>query len=390
MALDTVGILTPIAFSAEQPTVISTVLREVFVDEAPLFARLPHRQATSETYTINRYDVRGRTYALGTGDITNSATSLPIADASPFQVGDVLELNDGTNVEFVEVTAAPTLTTTPNTITIRRARGGTSGTAFATATPTVVTLVGNARTGGEIDQQAFRTIVAGLVQVVQTFQYAVQVGGKAEAIQNVSLPPGANSVWARDRAIKAVEFTRDVEYSMYYGRGEAPAAVGDRGKTKGIRAILSAAASSNLKLTAGASYTRASFIADTIQKIYNAGGIPDTIVCSLDFLSGLDTWVPGKATYMDMRTTTLGFPVNAFAVPLAGRPMSIVPSLQLRTGSALILSSTDLEVRYLREMQFVPREKRGDAMEGDWLGDYALNVGHPSWHSMVEGITSFA
>jgi hypothetical protein len=179
MALDTVGILTPIDFPLEQPTVITAVEREIFVNEAPLYGRLAHRQATSETYTITSYDVRGRTYALGTGDITNSATSLPIADASPFLVGDVLELNDGTNSEYVEVVAAPTLTTTPNTLTIRRGRSSTSGTAFATATPTAIRLVGNSRTGAEVDQQAHRPIVTTLQQVVQTFQFPVQVNSSA-------------------------------------------------------------------------------------------------------------------------------------------------------------------------------------------------------------------
>jgi hypothetical protein len=135
MALDTVGILTPIEFSTEQPTVISAVAREVFVNETPLFSRLPHVAATSETYTINGYDVRGRTYSLA-ADITNSATTLSVTDLSWCQVGDVLELDDGTNTERVEVTAAPSLAPTPDTVTIRRGREGTSGTAFALATPT--------------------------------------------------------------------------------------------------------------------------------------------------------------------------------------------------------------------------------------------------------------
>src|SRR4051794_9753265 len=136
MPLDTVGILTPIDFPSEQTTVLSAVDREVFVDEVPLFGRLAHRQATSETYTITSYDVRQRTYAVATGGITAVATTLPIADASPFMVGDVLEITDGTNTERVEVTAAPTLTTTPNTLTIRRAREGTAGAAFV-ATNTI-------------------------------------------------------------------------------------------------------------------------------------------------------------------------------------------------------------------------------------------------------------
>jgi hypothetical protein len=375
MALDTVGILTPIEFSTEQPTVISAVAREVFVNETPLFSRLPHV-------------VRGRTYSLA-ADITNSATTLSVTDLSWCQVGDVLELDDGTNTERVEVTAAPSLAPTPDTVTIRRGREGTSGTAFALATPTTVRLIGNARTGAEIDQQAFRTVSTGVQQIVQTFQYPVQVGGKAEAISNVALPPGVggNSVFGRDRAIKLVEAVRDIEYSMYYGKGEAPAASGDRGKMKGIKTLI---ASGNVKTNGGASYTRATFIADTISKIYAAGGMADVILCSTDFLAGLDVWVPTKTAIMGNGQTSLGFPITTFLLPLNAQPLTFVPSLQLRAGTAAVLSSNDLDVRYLREMQWVPREKRGDAMEGDWLGDYAVNLEHPSWHAWVSGITSFA
>lgn len=391
MALDTVGILTPIEFSAEQTTVLSAVAREVFVNEQPLFSRLPHVRATSETYTITRYDVRQQTFALGTGDLTNSATSLPIADASPFMVGDILELDNGTNVERVEVTAAPTLTTTPNTLTIRRGREGTSGTAFLTATPTVIRLIGNSRTGAEIDQQAYRPVVATLEQYVQTFQYPVQIGGKAERISNVALPPGVNSVMGRDRALKLVDAIREIERTFYYGEGEKPAAVGDRAKSKGLKKLITSYSSgAHVKTNAGASYTRASFIADTIAKIYDAGGNPDVILCSTNFLTGLDTWVPTKTAIMGSATTTMGFPINTFVLPLTAMPLTFVPAPGLRPGTAIVLSSNDIDVRYLQEMTWTPRERRGDAIEGDWIGDYAINLGHPSWHAWVSGITSFA
>lgn len=392
MALDTVGILTPIDFAAEQPTVISTVAREVFVNETPLVSRLPHVQATSETYTINTYDVRKRPYVVGTGGILIGGTSLPLADASPFQVGDVLGITPagGGSEERVEITAPPVLTTTPNTVTIRRAREGTAAAAYSAAD--VVRLIGNARTGGEINQQGFRTVSTGIQQIVQTFQYPVQVGGKAEAIANVSLPPGVNSVMGRDRAIKLVEAMRDVENSMYYGLGEAPAASGDRGKMKGLKTLIATYnGGSNVVASAGANYTRAAFLAATVQKIYAAGGMADTILCSTDFLGFLDTWVPSKTAMMGTGTTReLGFPITTFVLPLGAQPLTFVPSLQLKSGTAFVLSSNDIDVRTLREMFWQPRGYLGDAMQGDWIGDYAVNLGHPQWHAVVEGISSAA
>jgi hypothetical protein len=391
MPLDTVGILTPIDFTLEQPSVISTVIREVFVDETPLVSRLEHNPATSEVFTIDRYDVRQRGYTLGTGGLgTTGATSLPIADASPFQVGDVLEVTDGTNTERLEVLAPPVLTATPNTLTVRRAREGTTAAVFAAGA--TLRLVGNARTGGEIDQQAFRTVVTPLEQYVQTFQYAVQVGGKAQAIRNVALPPGVADLFGRDRAIKLLEAMRDVENSMYYGLGEKPVATGDRAKMKGLRSLIqSFSGGANVSLTTKTNYTRAQFVLDTFAKIRAAGGDPDVILCSTDAETFIETWVPNKTAQMGQgRTETLGFPITEFILPLQARPITFVESLQLRPGTMAVLTSADLDVRVLRDIFWQPRERRGDAIEGDWIADFAISMGHPQWHAWVEGIQSAA
>lgn len=394
MALSTVGLLTPIEFSAEQVTVLSAVAREIFVNEAPLFTRLPHRQVTAQTYKLSRRDPRGATFAVATGGITNSATTLPVADASQFMVGDILEISDATNTERVEVTAAPSLTPSPNTVTIRRAREGTGATpgsvGYAFVATDTIRLIGNSRTGAEIDQQGTRVSSADIELIVQTMQYPVQVGGLAEAIQNIVLPAGMSSVFGHERAVKADEMIRETERQLYYGRGEKPAAVGDRAKMKGIRQIISSYASGNLKTAAGGSYTKASFVADTIQKIYNAGGSPDLVLCSNDFLGYLETWAPNKTAQTGRQTTELGVAIREFVLPLNAEPLTIVPAPMLRSGTAAILSSRDLAVGTIREMFWNPREKRGDAWEGDWIGDYDMHIEHPDWHAWCEGITSAA
>lgn len=387
MALDTVGILTPVEFGGEQPTVLTAVERQIFVNETPLYARLPHLPATSQVYSIVSYDVRGRTYALA-ADITNSATTLSIADASPFLNGDVLELTDGTNTERVEVMAAPNLTPTPNTLTVRRAREGTTGTAFALATPTVVRLLYNSRTGSEIDQQAHRAVRTSVEQYVQTFQNPVQVGGLANAIQNVSLPPGASSVFGLERAIMLLEILRDIEYAFYYGKGEKPAAVGDRAKTKGLRYLIPTA---NVRTGAGASYTFLNFVDDGLQKIYDVGGRPDVALCSTSFLSGIYRWAPNKTTFTNtVGTNRLGMPITGITMPMGAQEITFVPSLQLRSGTVALLTSEDLTVRPIRDLFWNQRGNRGDAMEGEWIGDYSLYMGHSSWHVWIDGITSYA
>jgi hypothetical protein len=353
---------------------------------------LPRRPATAKTYTSTTYDVRKRTFVLGTGDLTNVATALPVLDASQFQVGDVLELNDGTNVERVEVTAAPSLSPTPNTVTIRRAREGTTAHAFLTATPTNVYLIGNSRTGTEVDQQAIRSIRTGFLQIVQTFQIPVQIGGEADAISNVPLPTGFARLFDVEKATKLIEMMRDIEYTSYYGMGEVPAAEGDRGKQKGLKTWISAYnGGANVTTSTKTNYTLAQFLADGIQKVYNAGGAPDLILCSTDFLGFLRTWAPSVTAIMGQNLTqTLGLPIREFVLPLNAEPLTFVTSLQLRPGTAVVLSSNDVDMRVLREEYFQPRGNRGDAIEGDWFASMCINLGHPQWGAWVEGVQSAA
>jgi hypothetical protein len=394
VALDTPGILTPIDFGAEQPTVLTAVEREIFVNEAPLWARLPHRPASSQVYSIVSYDVRQATHTLNALFTASTADiDITLTDATPIMVGDVLEILDtaGTASERVEVVSLVSSTV----VNVRRAREGTTVIANDTtgsAASKVVRLIGNSRTGGEVDQQAYRPVRTSVEQYVQTVQYPVQIGGLADAIGNVVLPPGAASVFGQDRAVKLVDAIRETERSMYYGTGEKPAATGDRAKMKGLQKLIAAYNSgANVKTNAGASYTRAGFLADTVAKIYAAGGMADVILCSTDFLTGLDTWVPSKTAMMGSGTTTnLGFPITTFVLPLNAQPLTFVPSLGLRQGTAVVLTSMDLDVRYIREMMYKPRGSRGDAIEGEWIGDFCINLNRPSWHAWVSGITSYA
>jgi uncharacterized protein DUF5309 len=396
MALDTIGILSVIDFSPEQINVINEVEREYFVNEHPLFSRLPHRPATSETYTILSYDARITSSLVATGGISSSATSLPITDASPFMQGDILELVDAATlavIERVEVSANPTaaqIASSPNTLTVKRGLEGTSGTAYLAAD--IVRLIGNSRTGAEIDQQAYRPTTTSLLQNVQTVQYPVQIGGKAEAITNIVLPPGASSIMGRDRAIKLLDATREIERSMLYGLGETPAANGDRAKMKGLKTLIKTYNSGgNVTTAAGASVTKTQFLAATVNKIYGQGGMADVVLCSQDFLGFLDTWVPTKTAVMGVgKTNELGFPINTFVLPLNAMPLTFIVEPQMRSGTAAVLSSNDLDVRFLRELFWLPREKRGDATEGDWIGDFAINMGHPKFHAWFEGMTSAA
>lgn len=373
-------ILAPIDFSVEQTTVLYPYLREIFINEAPLVTRLPRVQAAGETYQILTYDVRQRTgLTLGAALADNTNTTVVVSDNTPLLTGDVLEVDS----ERVEVTA---INSDGVTLTVRRGVEGTAGATHSNAA--AVTLLYNSASGTEVDKQANRAIRSSVTQYVQTFQFPVQVGGKALAVQNIALPAGFADVFSGEQKVKVTEMMRDEEYACYYGKGEAPGSGNTRAKMKGLKTLID---SGNVTTSNAASYTKASFIADLFQKALDGGGNPDMVLCSTDFMTGLSTWSVGLQQFNNPQLTPyLGIPIKMFMVPFLGQPAVFVPSYQLKKGTAVALTSSDLKVRHLRQESWMGRGRRGDAYEGDWLCDIAIELDHPKWHAWREGITSYA
>lgn len=387
MSLDVQGILQNISLVTEQSTVLYPYLREVFINETPFITRTRREPAEGQQYSIISYDVRPRIYTLNAA-IVSGDTTITLTDTTPLLVGDVLELiiTGGASIERIEVTALPTATTA----TIRRAREGTTAIANDNTGNKTVTLIGNSRTGAEIDQSAKRTIRTSTAQYVQTFQNPVQVGGVAQAVRNTRLPAGISDVFSLEQKTAMTEMMRDEEYTSYYGLGEAPAAAGDRPKQKGLKTLISAYNSgSNVNSSGGASYTFLNFVAQ-VQKAIDGGGDPDAVICSTDFVTGLQTWGFAKQQINEPRASLLGLPIKEIAVPFASGTLTFIPSYQLKKGTAIILTSKDALVRYIRPEFWNLRGNRGDAKEGDFIADICCELGHFGWHSFVEGVTSYA
>lgn len=393
----TTDILKMFSLGNETETRLEAYLREVFVNETPLFARLPHEPTDAQAYNIVTYDVRGRSLTLGAA-INNSGTTLTVTDSTSLIVGDILELpsTDGTSTERILVTAIPSSTTA----TIVRAMGGTTAVANDTNNNSnlTITLIGNSASGGDVDKVASRSTRTLIPQYVQTFHFPVQIGGLADAVRAVRLPTGISSLLTLEQQTKMTEFMRDVEYAFYYGKPTAQTST-KNATMGGLQHLIgwynggstpAAGSNTNVKTNGGSSYTLLNFMADAVQKALNGGGDPDVVVVSNSFASGLMTWGFGKQQIVAPRVNEIGVAINEVVYPFGSRPLTVIPSYQLTAGTAIALTSSDVKVKRIREAFYQPRGLRGDAKEGDYIGDYAIEVGHPGWHAWVSGITSFA
>jgi hypothetical protein len=356
---------------------IYVVASNWYVNRCPLVTRVPRVPVGSTTFTILSRAHRPRVATLSSA-VAAGDSQIFLVDASPFMNGDVLQLVSG---ERVEIIADPVLST--NAVPVRRgAEGTTPGTGAANDT---IRLIGNSRSGAEINQNGVAFRPTGVSQFCQTWQHPVQVGGSLQASSSFQTAPGLRTPFEQSRMDALQNLMDDMEYSSYYGLGEDPA-VATRPKQKGLRTLLNATLTTT-PMNAAA-YKATDFIRDTLQQCRINGGDPDVLLVSPNFMTGLATW--GQAVQrIDAGVNVFGTPIDVFAAPFLGG-VSIIEAPLLNPFTAIALTSGQVRMRMKRNEFWNPRGVRGDAYEGDWLAEGAVEVDNPSHHAWVEGITAFS
>lgn len=371
------GIQTAIDNQAEIRNNIYVVASNWFVNRCPLVTRIPRLPVGSTTFTIVSRGYRSRTATLASA-VAAGDSQITLTDVSAFMNGDVLELASGERVELI---GDPNLVT--NTIAVRRgAEGSTPASGSANDT---VQLIGNSRTGAEVNQLGVSLKPVGVSQYCQTWQHPVQVGGSLQASSAFESYPGARSPFDQYKMDALQNLMDDMEYSACYGRGEDPSVSG-RPKQKGLRTLLTSNLTVN-PVNAGA-YTPTDFIRDTLQQCRVNGGEPDVLLVSPNFMTGLATW--GQAVQrIDAGVNVFGTPIDLFEAPFLGG-VSIIEAPLLRPFTAICLTSGEIRMRMKRNEFWNPRGVRGDAYEGDWIAEGAIEVDNQAHHAWLEGITAFS
>ena len=356
---------------------IYVVAANWFVNRCPLVTRVPRVPAGSTSFSIVSRAFRARTAviaaAFGAAD-----TTIGLLDASPFMNGDVLELISG---ERVEIVTDPNLAA--DSITVRRGAEATPSVGGSINDP--VRLIGNSRTGSEINQSAVALRPLAVAQYCQTWQHPVQVGGSLQASSSYKTSPGVSTPFDQNKMDALQNLMDDIESTSYYGRGEDPA-VAARPKQKGLRTLLSV--NNTTMPTNSAAYGPTDFMRDTMEKCRIGGGDPDVLIVSSNFMTGLATW--GQSVMrIDAGVNVFGTPIDVWEAPFLGG-ISIIEAPLLKPFSAACLTSSEVRMRMKRNEFWSPRGSRGDAFEGDWIAEGAVEVENPAHHAWVEGITAFS
>ena len=356
---------------------IHAVSMNWFVNRCPLVTRLPRIPVASTTFTVVSRTARPRTLKLGAA-LSSIDSSATFSDATYLMVGDVLELVSG---ERIEITGEVNVST--NAVTIRRAAEGT--TAATGALNDTVRLVGNSRTGGEVNQLAVAMKPLVTSQFCQTWQHPVQISGSLQAATGFSSAAIGGTPLDQARMDGLQNLMDDMESTSYYGRGEDPALVA-RPKQKGLKTLIT----TNLVTspTSASAYKATDLIRDTLERCRTNGGNPDVMLLSSNFMTGLAVW--GHAVQrIDAGTSVFGVPINVFEAPFLGG-ITLIEAPLLRPFTAVALTSSEIRMRVKRNEFWNSRGVRGDAVEGDWIAEGAIELQNESHHAWLEGITAFS
>ena len=355
-----------------------TAMQIEWIDAYPLMARLP--MATASGVTVKAVDDAYRANSTAINDannITNSATSVIVDDSSFFLVGDVVQCES----ELMLVTAT---NSTANTITVTR--GYASSTAVVHNNDVAIFLIANSRTGSEVDQDASTHIFDAALTYPQTIQHPYQIGGSTEASSpNMGIPGGFASMVGYQRAKTAEEVMRDFERACYYSKGVALAADTTRAAMNGL--IYRLTTNRVTSPTNASAYKPSDFVRDVMTAPAGYGGRVDTLLLSTDYRNAFAIWGL-NLTQVGVGDTDLGNNFTRLVSEDLAATVYFCPLL--RSFTAIGLQSNEAYFAWKRRPADYPRGRRGDAIEGDVIGEGTLVVNNQAHHSFVTGVTAFA
>ena len=363
---------------------ITVAVRNWFANRNPLVTRLPYVPVERVDFLMYSHQYRARSTTLSVAISSSTTTGLTLGDATFLMNHDVLQLLDtnGTS-EYVQINGDPTASTT---VTVLRGVSGTTASTTISSAATV-NLIGNSRTGAEVNQTGLTTVGVSRTQYCQTYQFPVQISGSAQTARAQVMPGGIQSPFDFNMTIQLQNMVDDIENSCYYGIAQAPVdSSSTTAKMNGLKYIL--ATNNTTSPTNASAYGSTDLIRDTLQAARSGGGEPDLLVVSTNFMAGFATW--GQAIQrVPAGETVFGTPINVLEAPFL-HGVTIVEAPLLRPYTAIALTSSEVYIRNKRNPYWNLRGNRGDMVEGEWIAELAIEVVNEPHHAWVEGITAFS
>lgn len=300
--------------------------------------------------------------------ITTNTTVLTVTDASIFQDGHVIQIDD-------EYMVVKTVDTTANTLSVySRAYGGTNATHATTST---IYIRGMARLEGDDADYVGVQAVSAPYNYTSIFQQALKITGTEDVLDEY----GYESAFAYEANKAMPELSRLVELSMFHGIRAAGSDTAPR-SSGGLNTFIT----NNTVDAAGA--IAKSDIDNLAELIRLDGGMPNLFVChpsiANDLRSLLDT-----SSFVNLTQENEWFGMMALqGIRTQYGTLQIVEDLWCPLATAYVLDSRKIGLYELRPFQWHPLAKTGDSRKAEVVGELSLAVANDKAHGKIVNITS--
>jgi hypothetical protein len=365
--------------STAQARAISDVVSMIDPRDTPLLARLGLDSAREKfSLRLNGYKIELLEDELdpledavndGSGWDNSSTTSLAVDDASKFQDGHVILVED-------EKMVVKAVDTANNTVDVYgRGFGGTNPATHAD--DTVIAIVGMARLEGDDADYGALTDITAPYNYTSIFQKAIKVSGTMQAITQYGVDD--EFMYQANKAVP--HLLRLVERMAFYGERVEGSATGPR-SAGGLGTFIT-----DNTVSAGGAIAKAD-VDSLMEEIIMDGGYPDLLVMNPrvanDLRGLLDT---SSFIRVGQNENKLGLDAIERVVTQYGE-LELVMDRWCPTGAAYILQSDKVGFFALRPMTAYELAKVGDSIRGEVVGEFSLLVANDKAHGKITGITT--
>lgn len=311
--------------------------------------------------------------------ISGSDTAFDVADASPFQIGDLVR--PGTSTEVMLVTGISS-----SELTVSRGYGSTSQATLADGM--ALTILGNAALEGAEAPAARFTNRTRMRNYTQIFTSSIDVSGSMQATTQHGIADEVD--YQKQERMR--ELLRDLENTII--NGVSPAADGQGSGTvrRTMNGIIHSVSTNQMSpgsggLPSGDSGALNEALLNAAMKAIwdQSSGAIDTIVCGgaqkrriNSFASDSRAFLPGDTRFQDMVSTY----ESDYGVA------RVILSRWVPADTVLFLDSTRASVLPLqgRSFHYKPLAATGDSVTGQVIGEYTLEFKNENAHGVLSGL----
>jgi len=299
--------------------------------------------------------------------IATNSTSFTVTDASIFQKGHVIKIDN--ELMVVSTTGAS------ETITVySRSYGGTNATHASTS---AIEIVGMARLEGSDADYGPVVDITAPYNYTSIFQKGLNISGTMQVLSQ----HGIKNEFEYQAAKAIPSLLRLIEKSMFWGVRSAGTASAPR-SMGGLATFIT-----DNTVNAGGGITKTD-VDDAMEYCYLDGGNPDLLVLNPSVARDIKDLIDSSSfVNLSYENSQIGMqPIQRFVTQYGA--LQVVMSRFCPTATAFVLDSKKVGLYALRPFAWKEIAVSGDSKKGEVVGEFSLMVANDKSHAKIYGITS--